>query len=78
MLIRLGLLTGFKIFLWKGEEIISRIFIAKSAVPQIQSVQRTDDRYPHSSWVLIGTKPCCLALNQGQLEVHVLPDIGKN
>lgn len=77
-LLKYGLLAGFKIFLWKGEEIISRMFISKKSPPQIQSVQRTDDRYPRSSWMLIANRPCCMGFNGNQLEIHVLPENGKN
>jgi hypothetical protein len=78
VLLRYGLLAGFKFFLWKGEEIISRIFITKKSVPLIQTVQRTDDPYPPSSWVLAGTRLCCMALDGNRLEIHVLPENGKN
>jgi hypothetical protein len=78
ILLRFGLLAGFKIFLWRGEEIISRIFIMKKPAPQIHAVQATDDRFPPSSWILIGTRPCCMVLDEDQLVMHVLPDVGRN
>jgi hypothetical protein len=78
LLLRFGLLAGFRVFLWKGEEIISRIFFTPVPKRHVQQVRSVKDPFPASSWVLIGKKPCCMVLDGDRLEIHVLSDITVN
>jgi hypothetical protein len=74
LLLKFGLLAGFRVFLWKGEEIIGGILFAPVPKRHVRRVRSAEDPFPASSWVLIGRKPCCMALDGDRLEIHVLPD----
>jgi hypothetical protein len=78
LLLRFGLLAGFRVFLWKGEEIISRIFFAPAPKRHVRRARSAKDPFPASSWALIGQKPCCMVLDGNRLEIHVLSDIANN
>jgi hypothetical protein len=78
LLLRFGLLAGFRVFLWKGEEIVSRIFFAPLPKPPVHRMRSTEDPFPASSWSMIGTKPCCMVLDGNRLEIHVLSDMTVN
>jgi hypothetical protein len=78
LLLRLGLFAGFRIFLWKGEEIISRIVFAPASNRHVRRARSVKDSFPASSWALIGKKPCCMVLDGDRLEIHLLSDIAYN
>jgi len=78
LLMRLGLFAGFRIFLWKGEEVISRIVFTPLPKLHVRRVRSAKDPFPPSSWALIGRKPCCMVLNGDRLEIHLLSDIACN
>jgi hypothetical protein len=78
LLLRFGLVAGFRIFLWKGEELVSKFFFSPVPKRHDQRVRGTKDSFPASSWVLIGRKPCCMVLDGNRLEIHVLSDIACN
>ncbi len=78
VLLRFGLMAGFKVFLWKGEEIVSRIFFTRMPKPPVHRMRSEEAPFPASSWSLIGTKPCCMVLDGNRLEIHVLSDVTAN
>jgi hypothetical protein len=74
LLLKFGLFAGFRLVLWKGEEIISRIRLTPVTKRHVQRPRSVKDPFPASSWMLIGRKPCCMALEGDRLEIHVLSD----
>ena len=46
ILLRFGLLAGFKVFLWKGEEIVSRIFFTRSPKPPVHRKRSAEAPFP--------------------------------
>jgi len=68
-LLRFGLLAGFRIILWKGEEIVSRILFARLPKPAVHRMRSAGYPFPASKWSLAAGRPCCMALKDGRLEI---------
>ena len=77
-LLRFGLLAGFRMFLWKGEEIVSRILFARMPKPAVLRMWRAGDPFPASKWSMAAGRPCCMALKDGRLEIHLFSEIAPN